>query len=931
MARRQKDQDWLDRFHKRIDFHAEIIRSDPQANPVKLLAYDISKFVETRELSFKQIESIVKTIADQQAIDRAERVRERAGVTRLASMNKRLTAIIQFEADKGFLSFSKWAETAAQGIVLTAHPTFSTFPHIYETLGSIASKGKKRAVKDIEHLKSLPYVQTTPPTLQMEHTQTQATLARIQAAADTINRQILEVGKKTFPTKWTELSLRLVNVYSWVGYDIDGRTDISWADALRLRLSEKLDQLRVYKSIADKLLKKYGLGIKLRTRLQHAIESTSKDLALFEKDLSIKDNLIEAANHLTRKSKNRLRNTKPLYRLINADLQIAKSDDAKLELVLLRSRLRGFGLGTARIHFRVNARHVMDGIRGEFGMPKGALDTRTFLKKAAEMTVGVKAKSVNFASLAMETNTAHRQMILTAQIHKYIDNETPIRLLIAETEDSLIPLGMLYLAKLYGLENHLDISPLFETANGLNNGGRIIGKMLTHHVYRQYIRKRGFMAIQTGFSDAGRFMGQIPATLAIERLQSHFARELDKHRLRNITAIIFNTHGESLGRGGHHGRLSDRLDYVMSPWAKQQFNKRSINFCHETSFQGGDGFLWFQTAKLARASLTSILLSRLADCQSSEVDPFYTNKDFSWDLFRVMSSEQERLYSNPNYVSLLGAFGQSLLVPTGSRAVKRGASGSATFDPRSVRAIPHNAILQQFGIPANIYFGLGKISSIDPEAYESLLKASNRAQTVFGLAQKALKRSNNYILTSYGRLYDPGFWIGRRLAGDEPYLSDNCRLISESLIHNEARSRMVSLANVIRLDSLHFPNLNRDPSAYDRSLTILHSLRLAVIMKMTLLATQLPQNGKPGTSAMDVLKDLQNLQVSSALSRLKAAYPQSGEDMSWTEELSEKSPDAGSFGAYPHLVSSIIKPLERANSLVKQITVAVTHSYDAYG
>jgi len=145
----------------------------------------------------------------------------------------------------------------------------------------------------------------------------------------------------------------------------------------------------------------------------------------------------------------------------------------------------------------------------------------------------------------METNTAHRQMILTAQIHKYIDNETPIRLLIAETEDSLIPLGMLYLAKLYGLENHLDISPLFETAAALNNGGRIIGKMLGHDVYRNYVKKRGVMAIQTGFSDAGRFMGQVPATLAIERLQSHFAMELAKKKLKNVSAIIFNTHGES--------------------------------------------------------------------------------------------------------------------------------------------------------------------------------------------------------------------------------------------------------------------------------------------------------------------------------------------------------------------------------------------------
>lgn len=922
----------MKRFNDRLDFHSEIIKSDPQANPVKLLAYDISKYVETRELAFRDIESIVKMIGDEQAIERADRLRSRAGVTRLSSMNKSLAEIARTEAKKGLKSFAKWAETAAQGIVLTAHPTFSTYPHIYETLGGIATKGSARSVAEIQHLKTLPYVQKAPPTLQQEHVQTQATLARIQSAVDNVNRQILSVAKQAFPKEWTQINIRLLNVYSWVGYDIDGRTDISWTDAIRLRLQEKLDQLKTYEKIASKISKRYGFGDKLLSRLQDAITSTGHDLVLFEKDLSDKSNLIEAANHLTRKTKRRLRNTKPLYKLINADLKAAKSDEARLELVLLRSRIRCFGLGTARIHFRVNARHVMEGIRAEFGISDGALDTRTLVQRAAKKTSGVQTKAVNFASLALETNTAHRQMILTAQIHKYIDNETPIRLLIAETEDDLIPLGMLYLAKLYGLENHLDISPLFETAAALNNGGRIIGKMLSHDVYRNYIKKRGVMAIQTGFSDAGRFMGQIPATLAIERLQSHFAMELAKKGLKNVSAIIFNTHGESLGRGGHHGTLFHRLDYVMSPWAKLQFSKRSLHLCHETSFQGGDGFLWFQTDKLAKASVTSILLSRLSDCEDAANDPFYTERDFSWDLFRTMSSEQAQLYVNPDYVSLLGIFGQSLLVPTGSRAAKRAAGGSTAFNPRTVRAIPHNAILQQFGIPANIYYGTGKIAAIDPDALDALLKSSDRAKRVFGLARKALLRSNSYVLTAYGRLFDPGFWIGRQLSEQEPHLAESCRMIANSLIHNESRSRMVNLANFLRLDFLNISGINSGQIEYERPVVILHALRLAVIMKMTLLATQLPRYGQPGTSGIDILKDLQNLQAGPAVERLKAAYPQKGEDMSWIDQLTEKSHDHGNGSkSYPHLVSSIIKPLERASELLKQITVAVTHRYDAYG
>jgi phosphoenolpyruvate carboxylase len=42
--------------------HKDAVASDPQANPVKLLAYDISKAVEDRSIAFRDIEALVKTL-----------------------------------------------------------------------------------------------------------------------------------------------------------------------------------------------------------------------------------------------------------------------------------------------------------------------------------------------------------------------------------------------------------------------------------------------------------------------------------------------------------------------------------------------------------------------------------------------------------------------------------------------------------------------------------------------------------------------------------------------------------------------------------------------------------------------------------------------------------------------------------------------------
>ena len=132
--------------------------------------------------------------------------------------------------------------------------------------------------------------------------------------------------------------------------------------------------------------------------------------------------------------------------------------------------------------------------------------------------------------------------------------------------------------------------------------------------------------------------------------------------------------------------------------------------------------MWFQTVKLADATVFSLIAGRNADRSEAANDTFYTEKDFSWDVYRTIGSEQDALYSDPNYVGLLGGLGQNMLIPTGSRAVKRAKSGSAAdmFNPRLLRAIPHNAILQQFGTPANIIYGVGRAGRIDLEKFAAM-------------------------------------------------------------------------------------------------------------------------------------------------------------------------------------------------------------------
>ncbi len=886
-------------------------------------------------------------MSDQGAISRARRLRKRSGLDDLANTQKQLLDIAKTKADEGFDTFKAWMETPGQGLVLTAHPTFSLSRDIRKTLGEVAIRDGDD-IKDLqEELKAFPYLPKRAPTLQEEHADTQLALTHIQAALFSTYGDVLDIAKSAFPDQWTDLTPNLLHVYSWVGYDVDGRTDITWGDAFRIRLQEKRDQLALYLDKSNKIFETSSLPASaektmetLVDKLSDALESSERDLSLFNKDLTDPDNLVAAANNLTRTSSRRFLNLDIAIELINSVISDAVETGTKRDLIVLRGIMTGFGLGTSRIHFRLNSRHVISGVKAVFGIKDQSTDNRTLLMRASDLTKNVKPQPVNFASLALEKSMAHRQMIMTAQIIKYIDNQTPIRLLIAECEDSLTPLGMLYLARRYGLENHLDISPLFETADALNNGGRIIAKMLSNPVYRAYVEKRGLFAIQTGFSDAGRFMGQIPATLAIERLQSHFAQAMEKSGITDVTALVFNTHGESMGRGGHPGTIKDRVDYVMSPWAIRQFEKRGIPLCHETSFQGGDGFMWFQNEGLALATVTSLLSTRHQDISKAEDDEFYIARDYSWDMFTTLSSDQASLYDDPNYVSLLGGFGQNLLIPTGSRAAKRSKSDHKTgmFNPRQLRAIPHNAILQQFGSQANIFYGIGRAAGVDREKFVSQLETSARAKSIFALVQRSLSRTNLSILTAYGRLFDPGYWVSRALSRNEPQLAERCLVVGQTLSTGTWRARIMDLANRLRMDmfdaqkSLTLRGHSEPDFSGDETLKILHALRLAVVMKMMIIATDLPAHGDERSTQLNVLQRLQNFEIDSIIQDLQDRYPAVSEDLSWTRKLQEKtSNEEPEISGFPHISETIIKPMFRASQLVRQITIAITHPYDAFG
>ncbi|MES2300904.1 MAG: phosphoenolpyruvate carboxylase, partial [Pseudomonadota bacterium] len=603
----------------------------------------------------------------------------------------------------------------------TAHPTFLLSPAQSDAVATAA-------LQDDPQASTVCTVPSVGPkiTLEFEHVEVSAAIERAAAARDRINAALLAHARQRWPGRWLDFRPLPFRFATWVGYDMDGRTDIGWTTSIAFRLREKARRLASYAAALRAVDDAHGLLATL-----DAAQAYSAEMAeLFSSDLEATDDLAAAANRLSADDPAKLLSLTPVIEALEAEARTAAEDKA-IPLATLAAAMRADGLGIGWIHFRVNASQLHNALRRRID-PDGTLDlgSKSALSKLRELLAEVKPLRVNFGALAIETSTAMRQFLVMAKMLQHIDSDAPIRMLIAECEQPQTVLAALYFARLFGIEDKVDVSPLFETETALEHGGRFLEALLAEESYRSYARRRGRVAIQTGFSDAGRFMGQLPAALAIERLQGRLAEAMKANGLTDVAALIFDTHGESMGRGAHPSGFADRLTWPLSRWARGRFAKAGIVIEPEASFQGGDGYLFFRNDDLALATLTRIAEAEAEIPANGEKDPFYDRTDLSLDFYRSIRRVQREHLESATYSRALTAFGLGLLKATGSRVSRRQSDIGAdrTMSLRQIRAIPHNAILQQLGYPVNVIAGIGTAAEGNREEIAALLRDSPRGQ-----------------------------------------------------------------------------------------------------------------------------------------------------------------------------------------------------------
>ena len=902
----------------------------PLFNPVFQLSLELSRALETGALSLDAVDAMVAELECEGLQARALRLNRLVAPLDPAANRACIAVIADQHVFDAFAA--RWRKPFVH-VVFTAHPTFLLSRAQSAAVAAGASSGEtgEATVCVAPH-------QRDAITLDYEHDEAQAAMARGQAARDRMVSDALALARQRWPDRWRTLRPVPFRFATWVGYDMDGRTDIKWSTCLRYRLSEKAMRLADYAaSLAD-------CAPEIAARLSCA-EAYAGGLAeQFAGDLDDPAALSAAANLLAADHPDKLTSLAAVIAEVEALAETA-ADDTAHSLLVAAAAMRSDGLGMGWVHFRVNNAQLQNAIRRRID-PDGKLDlgSQAALMRMRELLAEVQPLRSNMAALGIENSTAVRQFLIMAQIIHHIDGDTPIRMLVAECEQPSTVLAALYFAELFGIADKVDVSPLFETESALEHGGRFLDAVLSEPHYQAYARARGRVAIQTGFSDAGRFVGQIAAALAIERLQGRLAQAMVANGLTDVSALIFNTHGESMGRGAHPSSFADRLGWPLSPWARRRFIRAGIALEPEVSFQGGDGYLFFGSDALAQATL-----SRFAEHPPADADPdaptdvFYRRTDISLDFYRAIRRHQQRHLNSATYPRAVTAFGLGMLNDTGSRKSRRQSDLAAdrAMNLRQIRAIPHNAVLQQLGYPVNVIAGFGSAADGNVEEVAALLRESPRGRQMMRLVRAANALASIKTVAAYGELFNSAYWASRPYRGDEAHIADACLKLAEYLTSDDRTGVFRRLASRLRVDALKLHKLlalvpDESPltgrEQVRRSLGVLQSLRLALFQHMFIRVVSVPAFSRANDIAReDVWEMVFTLRIEEALAQLRRTFPTSYPGIGdFTVSEPSDYPDGAATG-YEGIQRDCIDPIERAWQLSLRIGTAVANEFGAHG
>ena len=198
-------------------------------------------------------------------------------------------------------------------------------------------------------------------------------------------------------------------------------------------------------------------------------------------------------------------------------------------------------------------------------------------------------------------------------------------------------------------------------------------------------------------------------------------------------------------------------------------------------------------------------------------------------------------------------------------------------------------------------------------------------------------------MSANATVFDAGFWASRASWGKEEHLEAAFRSLATYLLTDKRCGAINQLVHHLRLDAIDLHAILEDqsleggrvPDEHRLELDLLQAIRLALIMRIFILAAQLPRfTPQDGLSHDQVLAMALGLEIPEVIAIMRQAFPHGAKDLAGVGEAAfdeQASYRPRGIDDYGRLETEIFAPMEEAFEFVREIGTGISHHFGAFG
>ncbi|WBV60563.1 phosphoenolpyruvate carboxylase [Chryseobacterium camelliae] len=634
-------------------------------------------------------------------------------------------------------------------VVFTAHPTQFYPSSVQRILHDLRNAITTDSITNIDmllqQLGKTPFVNKEKPTPIDEAMSIIYYLRYVYY--DTIGELFTKI-KSAFGNDHFHLHEDLIQLGFWPGGDRDGNPFVT-AEVTK----------RVAEELRSAILKAYYNNLKL-VRRRLSFRGVSEVLGVLSAELYtaiFRNEKIEAEDIIKRLEE-------------AEEILVTQHNSLFINLLTeFKDRVKIFGTHFATLDIRQDSRIHQKVIDGVFTKTYGTIEASSEDKFNRLIQISEKVNPDDFEDIVKDTLLTVFQITEIQQMNGLRGMN---RYIISNSDAVKDVMNVYAFFKICGYRDediNMDIVPLFETMEGLDNAEKVMNELYQNPVYKKHLEKRGNQqTIMLGFSDGTKDGGYLKANWEIYKAKEVLTKLSEQN---GIKVVFFDGRGGPPARGG--GKTHDF-------YASQ--GKTIANNKIELTIQGQTITSIFGNKEQAKYNFEQLLTAGVENDVFKNAKKDLTEKERALiiELADISYQKYSDLKAHPMFVpylqemSTLEYYGKTNI---GSRPSKRGGGNELKFE--DLRAIPFVGSWSQLKQNVPGFFGFGfAIQKMKEqgrfEEVKELYKGSDFFKTLVLNSMMSMNKSY-FPLTSYIK-DNPKFGVFWNILFDEYQLSKEMML-----------------------------------------------------------------------------------------------------------------------------------------------------------